>query len=145
MSEEVSQRSKELFEQGFYCAESVLLAVAESKGIKSDLIPRIATGFCAGVARTGGMCGAVSGAIMAVNLLTGRSSPAGSVELNYSLTQQLISRFEKQHGSISCPQLLGCDLATPEGQRVFQENHLIERCKQYVGDAAGMVITLVDP
>ena len=143
MSEQVSQRSRELFEGGFYCAESVLLAVAESKGIQSDLIPKIASGFCSGVARTGGMCGAVSGAIMAINLLAGRSSPAESVERSYSLTQQLISRFEEQHGSINCPQLIGCDLATEAGQRTFQEDHLIDRCKQYVGDAAGIVISLV--
>jgi C_GCAxxG_C_C family probable redox protein len=144
MSEQVSQRSRELFEAGFYCAESVLLAVAESKGIRSDLIPKIASGFCSGVARTGGMCGAVSGAIMAINLLVGRSSPAESVERSYSLTQQLISRFEEQHGSINCPQLIGCDLGTEAGQRTFQEKHLIESCKQYVGDAAGIVISLVD-
>jgi dihydrofolate reductase len=37
----------------------VLLAIAESQGIQPDLIPRIATGFCSGISRTGGMCGAV--------------------------------------------------------------------------------------
>ena len=50
MSNETSQRSRELFDSGFYCAESVLLAIAESQGIESDLIPRIATGFCSGIA-----------------------------------------------------------------------------------------------
>jgi len=40
----VANRSRQLFESGYYCAESVLLAVAESQGIKSDLIPKIATG-----------------------------------------------------------------------------------------------------
>jgi C_GCAxxG_C_C family probable redox protein len=143
MSEQVSQRSQELFEMGYHCAESVLLAVAESKGIQSDLIPRIATGFCGGISRTGGMCGAVSGAIMGINLVAGRNSPAGSVEPSYSLTQQLISRFEKQHGSTNCRQLINCDLATEEGQRTFKENHLIERCQQYVGDATSMVMSLL--
>jgi C_GCAxxG_C_C family probable redox protein len=143
MSEQVSRRSQELFDSGFYCAESVLLAMAESKGIQSDLIPGIATGFCSGVSRTGGMCGAVSGAIMGIGLAAGRSSPAVSVDSSYSLTQELIGRFEKQHGSVNCRQLIGCDLATEEGQRLFERNHLIERCQQYVGDAARMAMSLL--
>jgi hypothetical protein len=56
MNEQASQRSVELFRSGFFCAESVLLAIAESQGIESDLIPRIATGFCSGISRTGGAC-----------------------------------------------------------------------------------------
>jgi C_GCAxxG_C_C family probable redox protein len=143
MSEQVSQRSRELFEKGYYCAESVLLAMAESKGIQSDLIPKIATGFCSGVSRTGGMCGAVSGAIMGINLVAGRNLPSESVESSYTLAQQFISRFEKQHGSINCRELTGCDLATEEGQRMFNENHLIEGCQQYVGDATSMVMSLI--
>jgi C_GCAxxG_C_C family probable redox protein len=143
MSEQVSERSQQLFESGYYCAESVLLAMAESKGIQSDLIPRIATGFCSGVSRTGGMCGAVSGAIMGIGLAAGRCSPAASVESSYSLIRQLIANFEKQHGSINCRELIGCDLATEEGQRAFERNHLIQRCRQYVGDAASLATSLV--
>lgn len=41
--DKISQRAGEVFESGYYCAESVLLAVAESRGIESELIPRIAT------------------------------------------------------------------------------------------------------
>ena len=55
MNDRVSQRSRELFDSGYYCAESVLLAIAENQGIQSDLIPKIATGFCSGISRTCGM------------------------------------------------------------------------------------------
>ena len=126
MSEQASQRSLELFKSGYFCAESVLLAIAENQGIQSDLIPKIATGFCSGISRTGGMCGAVSGAIMGISLVAGRSSPSESIEFCYTLTQKLISLFEKQYGSVNCRQLIGCDLATEEGQRYFMENNLME-------------------
>jgi C_GCAxxG_C_C family probable redox protein len=124
MSEQAPQRSLELFRSGFFCAESVLLAIAESQGIQSDLIPRIATGFCSGISRTGGMCGAVSGAIMGINLVAGRNSPAESIE-------------------ISCRQLIGCDLATEAGQRYFMENNLMERCLQCAADATSMAVSLI--
>lgn len=143
MSEQAPQRSVELFKSGFFCAESVLLAIAESQGIRSDLIPRIATGFCSGISRTGGMCGAVSGAIIGINLVTGRNSPAESLEVNYALIQQLISQFEKQYGSINCRQLLGCDLATEAGQHYFMENNLMESCLQYAEGATSMALSLI--
>src|SRR5512135_3170894 len=143
MSEQASQRSLELFKSGFFCAESVLLAIAESRGIQSDLIPRIATGFCSGVSRTGGMCGAVSGAIMGINLVAGRSSPAESLEPSYSLIQKLISQFEGQFGSANCRQLMGCDLATEAGQHYFLENNLMELCHQYAVEATRMAVSLL--
>jgi C_GCAxxG_C_C family probable redox protein len=143
MSEQAPQRSLELFKSGYFCAESVLQAIAENQGIQSDLIPKIATGFCSGISRTGGMCGAVSGAIMGINLVAGRSSPSESLELSYSLTQKMISLFESQHGSVNCRQLMGCDLATEAGQRYFMENNLMERCHQYAQDATRMAISLL--
>ncbi len=143
MSEQASQRSLELFRSGFFCAESVLLAIAESQGIQSDLIPRIASGFCSGVSRTGGACGAVSGAILGINLVAGRNSPAESIEPSYALTQKLLSRFEGQFGSVNCRQLIGCDLATEEGQRFFMENGLMEHCLQYAEAATGVAVSLI--
>lgn len=58
----------------------MLSAVAEEKGIQSDLIPKIATVFCSGIARTSSQCGALSGAIIGINLLTGRNSTEESVK-----------------------------------------------------------------
>ncbi len=143
MNAQVSQRSLELFKSGFFCAESVLQAIAESQGIQSDLIPRIATGFCSGISRTGGMCGAVSGGIMGIGLVAGRNSPAESLEPAYSLAQKLIRAFEEQYGSVNCRQLIGCDLATEAGQRYFMENNLTERCWQYAEAATRMASSLI--
>jgi C_GCAxxG_C_C family probable redox protein len=143
MSEQAAERSLELFKSGYFCAESVLIAIAESQGIKSDLIPKIASGFCSGIARTCGMCGAVSGAIMGINLIFGRSSPSESTEQSYSLTQQMIRDFERQFGSTNCRQLIGCDLTAEEGQRFFMENHLMDQCLQYTEGATRMAISLI--
>ncbi len=144
MSEQAPQRSLELFRSGFFCAESVLQALAESQGIQSDIIPRIATGFCSGIARTGGMCGAVSGGIMGMGLVAGRDSPAESLEPVYGLAQKLIRAFEEQFGSVNCRQLMGCDLATEEGQRYFMENNLMERCLQYAEGATRLAVALIE-
>jgi C_GCAxxG_C_C family probable redox protein len=143
MSEQAPQRSRELFQSGFFCAESVLQAIAESQGIQSNLIPRIATGFCSGISRTGGMCGAVSGAIMGIGLVAGRDSSAESVEPAYTLVQKIIRAFEEQYGSVNCRQLIGCDLATEAGQQYFMENNLMESCLQYAEGATRLAISLI--
>jgi len=139
----VSQRSRELFDSGYYCAESVLLAIAESKGIQSDLIPKIATGFCSGMSRTCGLCGAVAGGIMALNIMTGRSSSDESVEKNYSVVRRLIDMFENRFGSTNCRQLIGCDLSAQEGRDKFKSNNLIEQCKRYTEEATRMTMSLL--
>jgi C_GCAxxG_C_C family probable redox protein len=136
-------RSKELFDSVFYCAESVLLAVAENKGIESDLIPKIATGFCSGVSRTCGMCGAVSGGILAISLLTGRSSPREPTRKSFSKVKKFRKAFEKRFGTTNCRELIDCDLGTEEGQKAFIENNLVEQCKQYTEEATKMVIEVL--
>jgi len=143
MSKGASQRSRELFESGFYCAESVLQALAESQGIHSDLIPRIASGFCSGMVRTGSMCGAVSGAILGIDLAAGRNLPAESIEPSYALAHKMIHLFELEYGSVNCRQLIGCDLATEAGQHYFMENNLMERCYQYAEAATRMALSLI--
>lgn len=145
MIDQTAERAGELFAiGGLYCAESVLLAIAESRGIQSDLIPRIATGFCSGLARTGGQCGAVSGGVMALGLVFGRDSGAQAVDKTYEQVREFLRRFEEQFGSIDCQQLTGCHLGTPEGQQNFLENNLWERCQEYTREAARMVMRLIE-
>jgi C_GCAxxG_C_C family probable redox protein len=134
--DQVAQRSGELFNQGLCCAESVLQAVAESRGIQSELIPKIATGLCAGIARSGDICGAVSGGVLAISLITGRGNAQESREENNRLVRAFLSECEAKFGSTNCKKLIGCRLDTPEGQQFFQEHNLREKCAGFTCEAA---------
>ena len=140
---EVARQSARYFDQGFFCAESVLLAVSNHYGIHAAWLPKIATGFCSGVARTGGLCGAYSGAVMAISLLTGRQSPSDPLEPTYRAVDELTERFVEQFGATGCRQLIGCRLNTPEGQRYFNENNLIVQCREYTQAAAVMALEII--
>lgn len=139
----VASRCEELFRQGLFCAESVLQAVAESQNIKNDLIPRIATGFCSGIARTSGLCGAVGGAILAINMLCGRNDTSDTVEDNYKVVRDFVRRFEAEFGSSNCFQLVGCHLDTPEGQVFFKENNMWEKCLVFTREAGRHAISSI--
>jgi C_GCAxxG_C_C family probable redox protein len=120
------------------------LAVAESQGIESDLLPRIATGFCSGLARTGGICGALTGGIMALNLLTGRSEPGAPIDENYALVGELIEQYEEKFGSTNCKELTGVDLGTEEGRVKFREKNQITNCLNYAEEVTRMVLSLAE-
>ena len=144
MSNDPVQLSKDYFTSGFGCAESVLKTIAEAKGIKSDLIPRIASGFCGGIARTGGMCGAVTGGIMALNIIYGRDHAAQSKDLNYQKVQEFVQAFKLRYGSMNCSELTGCDLSTEEGLEQFSLLNRYEKCTELTAEVTSMVLELID-
>ncbi len=140
----VRKSAEESFASGLYCAESVLLALARAQGIESDLVPKVATAFCSGMARTCGTCGALTGAIMGVSLALGRTKSSDSPQPSYTATQRLIGEFEQEFGARDCHVLLGCDLATPQGQAMFRERKLGRLCAQYTGKAAEIAARIVE-
>lgn len=140
---ETRRSAEDSFSSGLYCAESVLLALADAQGVESALLPRIATGFCSGMARTGGTCGALTGAMMGISLALGRSQPNETLQPAYEATQRLVREFEQAFGTRACRELLGCDLGTAEGQAHFRENRLGERCLAFTGAAAEMAARIL--
>jgi C_GCAxxG_C_C family probable redox protein len=143
MMEKFVSRSEQLFESGFGCAESVLMAVCESKGIESVLIPRIASGFCGGVANTNGMCGAVAGGILALNIVYGRDTVNESKDINYQKVQQFQKMFSEKFGSINCTSLTDCDLSTDVGHQKFKDLNVHQKCTDFTGEATRLVLGLI--
>lgn len=141
---EPSMQAAEYFDSGFYCAESVLLALARHMSIESPWIPRIATGFCNGLSHTWNSCGAYSGGILALNLAMGRNEPGEPVQANYEAIQRFTEGFRATCGGGNCSELLGCDLQTEEGRRVFRENNLHAQCREYVMIATRLGKDIID-
>jgi C_GCAxxG_C_C family probable redox protein len=142
-AKEIEKRAEELFGSGLYCAESVLLSVAEHAGIASPLIPKIATGFCGGMSRTRGMCGAVNGGVMALGLLFGRNNPELPVDAVYGKVQQFLNTFHEEYGSINCFELIGVDLGTERGREQFKQMGIRSTCRGFTGGAARMVAEII--
>lgn len=135
--------AKRHFDAGYYCSEAVLLSLGRELGVSSELLPAIATGFGAGVARSWGTCGAVNGAVLGLNLAFGRRRPDESVRPNFEAVRALIGEFGRSCGSTKCSELLGCDLDTTEGQRLYQTYRLRVQCREYVGLAARLATSII--
>lgn len=137
-------QAKTYFQSGYKCAESALMAIAENQGIKNDLIPALATGFCSGMARTGGICGAVAGSVMGLSLVYGRKNSSDAVEPLYTIEKIFLQEFTDRFGSTSCEGLIHCDFNTPEGQSRYNENKLYNDCFQYVEEAVDLAVKLIE-
>jgi C_GCAxxG_C_C family probable redox protein len=127
------------FRQNFNCAQSVFVAFAHQLGLDENHALKLASPFGGGVARRGQICGAVTGALMALGLAQGADTPAGKEDA-YRLGQEFLQQFESKHATILCRELIDCDISTPEGHQQAREKGVFTSlCLLFVRDAAEIV------
>jgi C_GCAxxG_C_C family probable redox protein len=141
---EPTETAASRFDQGYNCAQSVLSAFATQLAIPEDLALRLASPFGGGVARRGHICGAVSGALMALGAGRGADLPAKKEE-TYRLGQELLKAFEDRRGTLLCRELIGFDLSTPEGWQQAKEKGVFKTiCPGVVRDAVEITQVLLN-
>ena len=138
-AKQTASKAASKFMKGYNCAESVLLTMAEHDGVRSELIPRIATPFGGGMARSASICGCVTGALMAIGLKHGRRHATEDRVKAYTVATSFMAEFEKRFGSLICYDLIGCDFRIPEGRKRFEELKK-SRCVSFVKGAVEIVL-----
>jgi C_GCAxxG_C_C family probable redox protein len=136
------QKAKDTFNNGFNCAQAVLTTYSIKFNFDEKTAKRISCGFGAGCARQSLTCGAVTGAYMAIGLKYGKAEKEDTEARNitYKKINEFSAKFKSLHGSLNCSELLGIDLATPEGQAYFEKNSLFDKkCTNYVMDACNIL------
>ena len=104
------------------------MGLVEALGLDSSCVPLIATPFGGGMGRYGEVCGAITGAMLALGLKSGRTSGDDTATRNavYAKVVRLIRAFEIEYGSSICRAVTKCDLLAPEGQKRMNEEKLHE-------------------
>ena len=127
-----------LFENGHNCSQAVLVSGCETFGLPKELALKLASGFGGGIGRTGNICGALSGACMLVGLAAGPADPSDKAAKtkNYERIRAVCNKFARQTGGITCRELLGFDMSTPEGQAASKQPGAFDRCSEFVRIAA---------
>jgi C_GCAxxG_C_C family probable redox protein len=128
----------ELFENGCACSQAVLGAFTDRLEFDQDEAMRISAGFAGGM-RMGEVCGAVTGAYMALGLAhcTAECTTAEGRKAAYAALEVFNDAFRQRHGSVLCRDLLGCDISTAAGAAIAEEKRLFATiCVQVVQDAA---------
>lgn len=137
--------AKNKFDSGFNCAQSVLIPFASQMNIDLDTVLKLSSGFGAGMGRTQGTCGALTGAYMVLGLKFGKQFPDdASNEKVVKIIQDITHKFETEHGFTNCSDLLNVDLKTIKGQASFTEKNLHETvCSHCVNSAVSFLEEII--
>ena len=107
---EKSDKAVELFKTGACCSQAVFCAFAEDFGMDAETAMKVSAGLGGGVGRMREVCGAVTGATLALGMKYGPDKAAVSPHV-----QELCARFKAECGSIVCRELLAGSGATQGG------------------------------
>ena len=99
------QKAKDLFLQGYNCAQSVAIALADTVGMSEENMKALSNPFGGGFCRLREVCGAVSGMLMILGL---KHKEMDKLAM-YKLGQQAIKEFEDTCGSYLCRDLIKAD------------------------------------
>lgn len=128
----------QLFEDGYMCSQAVLAVFCEEFGLSRQQAFKISVSFGSGM-RKGEVCGACTGALMALGLKYGENRSKSD-----EMCVRFLDDFEKENGSYICRDLLGCDIRTEEGIKHAIDNNLFrEICPKMVESAAKITEELI--
>ena len=110
--------AEEYYRSGqFYCSEAIVKTFNEELGLGyPEEIIRLASGFPLGIGGAGCSCGAVTGGVMVIGMVFGRTNPRDPcVERCLLFSRELHDRFVNRHGCACCRSLIrGMILKSPE-------------------------------
>ena len=135
---EVRATAEKYYRDGdFYCSEAVVKTIKDAFGLGyDDTVIALASGFPVGIGRSGCTCGAVTGGVMALGMVFGRTQPKDErVNKALVLSKELHDHFRSNHKSLCCRVLTkGLTLGTPEHKN---------QCVAFTGEVAEFVARLI--
>lgn len=129
------------------CAETAFIVLRSAFGLPEGIDPSAAMAFNGGLAYSGGPCGAITGAAMALGLLASRrmDDHREAKRVARGITARLMEIFADAFGSTDCRDLIGLDLGTTEGHRAFIEGGAWrDRCMRQIEFVVGRLASLAD-
>jgi C_GCAxxG_C_C family probable redox protein len=125
LTDEYVQRK---FREGIDCSMMVLAEFADDLNITVEDAYRTASCFGAGMF-VGGVCGAVTGAFIAIGMRYGNFELNDTEQKNMVISKrdEFVRRFVEIHGSVNCPELLSIDLRKPDQRQYARDNGLFDK------------------
>lgn len=135
----ITKEAEELFRGGFFCSEAVVSAIRSNFELDvPEEVIAMASGFPVGIGRSKCLCGAVSGGVMAIGLIFGRTVQKDpQVEQTLALSKELHDWFKEANGKNA----LCCRILTKEFDMGAGEHK--EQCIRFTGMVAGKVAEMI--
>lgn len=136
---------KHFLEKGQNCSQAIFTGYGEQLGLGKvdyDTCLKIASAFGGGIARTGNVCGALTGAVMALGLKYGGAKREDQEKAN-RVAGKLLNEFRSLNGSIICRELINHDLTTDEDLKQAFQKDAFNNCPKFVEDVSMMLEKLL--
>lgn len=134
------ETAMEYFKNGYNCSQALVMAFQDLVPVEPELLLKMSSSFGGGMGRLREVCGAVTGMFMIAGFLYGfdGSESTGEKAEHYGRIQELAHRFEEEHGTIICREMLGLSVRrdTPVPEERTKEYYKRRPCVEIVGDAA---------
>ena len=144
-SENTCAARKLMNEMRASCSQAVFATFGPHLGsgaVDFETCMKIASAFGGGINMTGNVCGAITGALMAIGLEFGDGSPMNPKVAEVS--SRLIEDFKAINGSILCCELIQYDGSTGVDMVKAFESGAFDKCLQYVEDATKLLMTYLE-
>ncbi len=102
------EKSKELFMQGYNCAQAIAGGFSEEVGLDFETAIKSASSFGGGMGGMREVCGALTGAFIILGAKFGYDSPTDAVAKanHYKLISNTAEKFKAKWGTILCRDLM---------------------------------------
>ena len=101
--------------RGFNCAQSVLCACGKYTGLDENTALALSAGFGGGV-RSGEICGAISGAVMALGYAAAHADPTDPKAKREAAdaARDCVTSFREEYACVRCQDLKRAGVSCPE-------------------------------
>ena len=97
------QMAGQNFREGYNCSEAIVRAFRDLLKLDiSDEALKMATGFGGGLGHAGCMCGALTGSVMVLGALRGRTTTAEQLAPAYEVSHEFHDRFKERFNATCC-------------------------------------------
>jgi len=129
---EARNKAGNYFKEGYNCAEAIFLTFREYLAPEMDpAMVKLLTGFGNGLGKAGCMCGALTGSIMSLNMVKGRTSNDEDRIEAYNHSHEFHDRFEERFGA-SCCRILNT--------HPFESREHLTTCLKITGNTAKILM-----
>lgn len=135
------ERGIKLFNSGYNCAQATLCAFAEDIGIDERELRLAAAALGGGMSGTRGVCGAVSGMLIALGFLRASADVTDTERKHalYAEGRELIDDFTAEFGTVTCGELMASAARFRKEPHPLVNDPMCRPCSAYVAYAVSIL------
>lgn len=133
----IAEKAKNYFISGLHCSEAVVKTLNEEYALEfTEPMIKMATGFGGGLGKAKSLCGTVSGGVMVLSSIYGRTEMHGDDSMAFDLAKEFHDRFQEINESVICKELTS--------KIEWGHPSHIKQCSDYVYEATLILSNILD-